>query len=314
MLQSPFDIAEDRDAVAELLRGRRHDGHEPPVPATLSDAALERELDLLTSRRSFGTVTRNGRQALGVACWTHLAWDSEQIGMSAARVDLLVSGGGYQEALERKVSLLRNVVEECRLQGVRYLTARVSANDLSTVHALGRSGFELMDGILTFSLSLRDARPAPSRGGFDVRLFQPGDLDQILAIARSAYTCDRFHADRALAGGAADRLYAEWVRRSCSGEEADAVVVAARKDRVLGYVTCKVTPPVGSIVLVATAEEARGQGVARAALEGAFDWFRAQAVETVEVGTQMQNMSACRLYEQNGFRMSRMGLTYRRLL
>jgi dTDP-4-amino-4,6-dideoxy-D-galactose acyltransferase len=322
MLQVPFDIAEDRESVADLLRNRCADGHEPPLVCAVSDASLEREIGLLSSDRSFGTVIRNGREALGVACWTHLEWDSEQLGMPAARVDLLVSAGGYQEALERKTSLLRTAVEECRLRGVRYLTARVSAADLSTVHALARSGFDLVDGILTFSMTLGQAGPRTARGDLELRPFEPGDLEQILAIARDAYTCDRFHADRSLPEGIADRLYAAWVRRCCSGEEADAVVVAARNGRVLAYVTCKIvpssgregTPRAGSIGLVATAGEARGQGIARAALDGALDWFRTQNVHTVEVGTQMQNMPACRLYEQNGFRMSRMGLTYRRLL
>ncbi len=308
--------------VADLLRTRQQDGHEPPLVQVTPQESLERELKVLTSRQSFVSVTRASDRVLGVASWTPLAWDSEQLGMPAARVDLLVSSGGYLEALERKSALLRTITDECRMRGIRYLTARVPASDLSGINALGRGGFELVDGILTFSKRVEDAAPPPASNGFEVRPFESRDLEQLLSIARSAYTCDRFHADRTLAPGVADRLYSAWVARSCRGEEADAVIVAAKHGRVMGYVTCKLSfdsgsgaaPRVGTVVLVATADHARGQGVGSATLRGAMDWFRQQGVETVEVGTQMQNVAACRLYENNGFRMTRMSLTFRRLL
>lgn len=322
MAQAASDLSEDRQVIAELLRTRQDDGYEPPQVRISSEASGQRDLRLLSNRDSSVSVTRTGNTIAGLVCWTHLRWDSEQLGMPVAKLDLLVSTGGYQEAFERKSALLRMAAEECRIRGVRYLTARVGAADLSTIHALGRAGFDMIDGILTFSMKLEDAVRRPVANGIEVRLFQPRDLDQVLAIAQSAYTCDRFHVDRVLAPGVADRLYAAWVRRSCSGEEADAVVVAAKQGRVLSYVACKLTgesaasgePSAGIIILVATAERARGQGVGSAAVQGALDWFREQGAQTAEVGTQMQNVAACRLYEQCGFRMSRMSLTFRRLL
>ncbi len=322
MPRAQFDLSKDRQSIADLLRTRQEDGYEPPPLRVTSDAALERELELLGSEESFGAVTRQGSQILGLASWRWLAFDSEQLGISAARLDLLVSAGGYADALERKAALLGIVTEECRLRGVRYLTARVAAGELSTIHALGRCGFDILDGIVTFSIRLHHAERRPAANGLEVRLYQEGDLEQLLEIARSSYTCDRFHIDRALPPGAADRLYAAWVTRSCTGKEADAVIVTTLGGRVAGYVTCKLArdpgqngkPPSGVIGLVATAEHARGQGVASATLQGTFDWFRQQEVDTVEVGTQMQNAGACRLYGQCGFRMVRMSLTYRRLL
>lgn len=322
MLQTMFELSQDLELASELLRGREEDGYNPPRPRKTSEAQLEQELRLMANSDSFTTITRSAQEVLGCACWRHLAWDSGQLGMPAARLDLLVSAGGFEEAIERKVALLKTVAKECRARGVHYLTARVGASDLSTIRALERESFELLDGLLTFSLKLREAVPRPVSSDLEIRLYRPPDLDVLLAIARSAYSCDRFHADRALAPGVADRLYDAWVRSSCSGEAADAVMVTTRQGRVLGYVTCKVGrdsdggagAPAGTIGLVATAEEARGSGIGSATLEGSFGWFRQQGVEVVEVGTQMQNVGACRLYEQAGFRMARMNLTYRRLL
>ena len=320
MLHTIFELSEDLELTTELLRRREEDGFNPPRPRQISKAQLEQELKLLANSDSFTTITRNSQGMLGCANWSRLAWDSGQLGMPAARVELLVSTGSFEEAFERKSALLKAVVEECRAQGVRYLTARVGASDLSTIRALTNASFDLLDGLLTFSLKLREAVPRPAKTGLEIRLYRPPDLDALLEITRSAYTCDRFHVDRALAPGVADRLYENWVRRSCSGQEADAVMVASGQDKVLAFATCKLRrdsdarASTGTIGLVATAEEARGLGIGSATLEAALDWFRQQSVEVVEVGTQMQNIGACRLYEQAGFRMARVSLTFRRLL
>jgi len=322
VLQTMFDLSQDLELATDLLRRREEDGYNPPRPRLRSEAQLEQELRLLANSDSFTTITRNSQGMLGCACWRHLAWDSRQLGMPAARIDLLVSAGDFEEAIERKSALLNTVAEECRAQGVRYLTARVGASDHSTIRALTKESFDLLDGLLTFSLKLCEAVPRPVNRDLEIRLCRPPDLDELLAITRSAYTCDRFHVDRALAPGVADRLYEAWVRRSCSGQEADAVMVSTRQGKVLAFATCKLGrdsdagagASTGTIGLVATAEEARGLGIGSATLEGALDWFRQQGVEVVEVGTQMQNVGACRLYEQAGFRMARMSLTFRRLL
>lgn len=321
MPQAMIGLSRDLELASELLRRRRDDGYNPPLPRQASETLVERELKLLRDCDSLTTVTRDSRY-VGFTCWTHLAWDSDQLGLPVARLDLLVSEGGYEDSVDCKCSLLKTVAEECRARGMRYLTARVSASDLSTIHALQREAFELLDGLLTFSLKVRDIVPRPANGDIEVRLFRPPDLDQILAIGKSAYTCDRFHVDRALKPGTADRLYETWLRRSCNGQAADAVIVAAKGAEVLSYVTCRLgrnseeaqDVAIGVIPLVATAAGARGCGIGRAALDGALDWFRLHGAEVVEVGTQMQNVGACRLYEQAGFRMARMNLTFRRLL
>jgi len=66
--------------------------------------------------------------------------------------------------------------------------------------------------------------------------------------------------------------------------------------------------------MVATAENARGQGVASLATLGALRWFREKGVRIVEVGTQLRNLAAGRLYEKCGFRLCGASLTFRKLV
>jgi ribosomal protein S18 acetylase RimI-like enzyme len=258
--------------------------------------------------------------AQGLAVWTSLAWDSQQLGVGAGCVDYLIAPGDYQNQYAIKEVLLRMVLKTCADQGIQYFTARVHASDLSTIHLLEQYGFITVDGILTFSLDITDAHWPSPPAGLEIRLARPEDIEQIKAIARSSYVYDRFHSDPCIPKAVADELHAVWLENSCLGKAADAVVVAAENGRILGYVTCKVDRQtteylgltIGTIVLVATAADARGRGVARALTYGALDWFRDQGVHIVEVGTQLRNISASRLYESCGFRLVASSLSLRR--
>ncbi|HEC35627.1 MAG TPA: GNAT family N-acetyltransferase [Anaerolineae bacterium] len=274
--------------------------------------------------------------AQGLAIWARLDWDSQQLGVGAGRLDYLIASGDYEEQYATKEALLAAVLQACGQQGIQHLSARVHASDLSTIHLLERHGFITVDGILTFSFDLSPQRREDTRKeiedpscpgafvvpekDFEIRLSRPEDIEQIKAIARSSYVYDRFHSDPRIPKAVADELHAVWLENSCRGKAADAVVVAAEKGRILGFVTCKIDRQttrylgltIGTIVLVATAADARGRGVARATTYGALDWFRDQGVDIVEVGTQLRNIPASRLYEACGFRLVASSLSLRK--
>lgn len=268
------------------------------------------------------SVARSGDSISGSACWSFLPWDTEQLGVSTARLEWLVSAGGYDEARQEKAELLRATLAQCRSEGIRYLIARMHAADLTSIHALEQNGFELIDGIQTFSRRLDRTAEWRVEGGYRIRRYEPQDLEEILAIARSSYVFDRFHMDAFLSREAADAVNERWVENSCLGRAADAVIVALEGSLPVGYVTAKIDSEAGqelgvrfgTIGMVATAPALRGRGVARAATCGALQWFAQQGVDVVEVGTQLCNIAAGRLYEQCGFRLAANSLTFRKLL
>jgi dTDP-4-amino-4,6-dideoxy-D-galactose acyltransferase len=249
---------------------------------------------------------------VGIGCWRYLPWDSAEFGFPAGRVELLLG--------EEKDGLRDAIEHSAQSQGICHLTARLDAGDLETIQVLERAGYELIDGILTF------ARPASGSDRLApdsrVRPFQHSDLTEVLRIARTAYSLDRFHADTALTHDVADRVNESWVRNSCKGIGADVVLVASTGAAVMGYVTCRIdaeTLPVlgtsfGSIVMVATAAETRRRGIAQALTMGALAWFHERGVQMVEVGTQLRNLPASRLYERCGFHLSGSALTLRKIL
>jgi ribosomal protein S18 acetylase RimI-like enzyme len=326
MLISPFDPGQQPEAVRALLCGRLRLIREPYfgiiAPEAFDRFDFSRDMETLAKAgpRVAAIVTGSTIEAIG--CWTPLAWDSGQFGFPAARVDVLVAAGDYGGALQHKRQLLEALLDGCRRAGIRHLVGRVDCGDFSSIHALECAGFELIDGIQTLALRLPCPLPEVRAEALEVRLFRDEDLEQVLTIARSSYIFDRFHADSAISPETADAVNEAWVRDSCAGKAAEAVLVAAQGDTVLGYVSCKIdgqTEPalgvlLGTIVMVATSQQARARGVARATTFAALEWFAAQGVGIVEVGTQLRNIPAGRLYESCGFRLVRSSLTLRKLL
>jgi RimJ/RimL family protein N-acetyltransferase len=250
---------------------------------------------------------------LGAAVWHSLEWDTEQFGIPAARLELLDACGSYAGARAEKQRLMASVLTQCREAGIRHLCARVDTGNFTTIHVLEEAGFELIDGIQTFLLLLGENHAAAPSG---TRLFEPGDLPEVLEIGRTAFIFDRFHADQALSPAVADLVNENWTRNCCLGTAADAVVVAEEDGRVASYVTCQADRKTGRgiIILVATAEWARGRGAAHRASSAAIHWFTDQGLKAVEVGTQLRNIPAARLYESLGFRLTRTSFTFRKVL
>ncbi len=287
--------------------------------AAFRDWRVRRILDQPHSRtlaaRSAGTIVAS-------ACWSFLTWDTQELGLPCGRLEWLAAAGPYSAARGRKEQLVRGVLEQCREGGIHYLISRLHSADLSGIHALEANGFELIDGIQTFSRALKAGQARPPDPAGRVRLYQPQDRQRILAIARASYIFDRFHNDPHIPRQAADSVNEHWVENCCLGSAADAVLVALDGDIPVGYVTCKLDRDAagwlrilfGTIGMVATDPRLRGRGIARAATYAALDWFAQQGVAIVEVGTQLSNIPAGRLYELCGFRLAASTLTFRKLL
>jgi ribosomal protein S18 acetylase RimI-like enzyme len=257
-------------------------------------------------------ASRSGERVVGLAAWTSLRWDSVQFGFPAARLEFLAG--------EDREALLEECLEQARSRGVRHLVTRFPAGDVEAVRLLTQAGFEFLDGIQT--LSRRAAVAEPRAAGMEIRPFRPADLPQVLEIAQGSYVFDRFHADRALGACTADRINEAWVRSCCDGRAADLVLIAANGERILGYVASRMDrrsrPFLGiglaTIVMVATSVHARRRGVARALTEASLACLARRGADLVEVGTQLANTPAVRLYEACGFRQVRCSLTLRKLL
>ena len=263
-----------------------------------------------------GVVALEGGVIVGLGLWHTLPWDSRILGYPCARIWGLHAPGGAV-ALE----LLRTMEQEQHRLGIRHCSIRLPAQELHLIQVCEEHEFILVDGLLTFIHygNIRAASKATTSPDITVALAQEADVDQVVNIAKRSFLYDRFHADPAITAEVADRLHAEWARESCFGNAADAVSVARHDWQVIGFMTCRLDnkarsifgQPIGTIVLVATAAHARGRGVARCLTEAAVEWCNSQGAMLVQVGTQLSNVPASRLYLSCGFDLVASSLSMR---
>lgn len=234
-----------------------------------------------------------------------LSWDSSMLGLSCGRID-------FASALDTNSAheLAQSAAKIANAQDIRHLSARFDIRDSNLIEAFQANGFVKVDSISTYTLQVNEDTRTSSQD--TVRIAQPIDAEQVAEISRVAFTVDRFHSDPLISKELADNLHAEWGRNSVLGKAADVVIVAFDREKVLSFVTCKINQDLynltgyklGTIVLVATAPEAQGQGLGKATVKGALNWFAEQGCHCVEVGTQSSNTGAKKLYESLGFRPS----------
>ena len=262
-----------------------------------------------------------GSDICAVALLHPLPWDSSVLGVSAGRIDL-VAAGDYDERCGALSAVLQPALGAAKAAGIRHVSIRLDAGDDAGIHALERQGFLNVDALLTFGLWL-DAAKAESAGpDICVRPVSAAETQDVGEIAAEALRDGRFHTDPDISTEAGRRAYRSWALACCEGTAADAVLVATGPEGVRGFVACRIQSDTavhlqrqaGTIVLVATAPVARGLGVGAALIAAASAWFAERDVVAVEVGTQLRNVPAARLYERCGFRMVGGALSFRAMI
>ena len=245
-----------------------------------------------------------------------LEWDSHVLGLSAARLELL---GAADRPATAMAALVDAAVAGARHLGIDHLSARVDAADDAAIQTLEGQGFLNVDALLTFNASPADLVRGVTRSNVQVRAASADDATEVAAIAEAAFQHGRFHSDPMITSARAADVYRRWATACCEGSAADGVLVAEAGGAVAGFVACRMLPDTavhldratGTIPLIATAQQSQGQGIGAALIGAAAAWFGSQQASAVEIGTQLRNVPAARLYERCGFRLVGGSLSFR---
>ncbi len=245
----------------------------------------------------------------GFATLSVQKWDEKIFGVKIAAVPHLISIGD-SPVRDRVLALLMGmIIKECAQENIKLVSARINSGDLLAVHALEKSGFLLMDTIVTKYTETKKWKNTNTDPSYRIRESEAKDIADIKELARLGFQdyVDRFHQDPNLNNRDADNLYAEWAANSCQGY-ADAVYVAEDNAQLVGFATCKLYKDVekysglriGEIVLIATAPDSRGKGVFGHLIENCMSWFLGQA-DFVIYKTQINNLPVQKALQKYGF-------------
>jgi GNAT superfamily N-acetyltransferase len=289
--------------------------------------ALSRLRATLERPNLWTAVARSDKgDVVALSTMESLCWDSRMLRRSAARVHFVATGeyGMRRQACE---ALLEAVSSEARRREYQHLSVRADAGDDATIHALEESGWLSVDALLTFESEAGNLIGGAIGGtpamDFVLREACTNDTPAIESIAAESFVAGRFHSDPSIPPEVAASIYREWAGACCRGDEADSVMVAVtRTGDVVGFVAWRMIPDTGvhlrrltaSVVLIATTAAARGCGLGGALMMAAVSGAARRSAVTMQVGTQIRNTAAARLYEHCGFRLVAGSQSFRAML
>lgn len=229
--------------------------------------------------------------------WTLLQWDSDHLGFPVAKIN---------DPNLDDLSLRRNL-GSVRREGIRLVYWPVSGEREVSPSLLQEFSGSLVDRRVTFGRELKaeEITPPPALPAIGEYPRVP-PTRQLLELAVAAGVHSRFAVDRRFPRDKFVQLYESWMRNSTLGEMADCVLGVFESgpySKCFGMVTLSISGSEGCIGLIAVQDKARGQGVGSALMDAAHRRMLEKEVRFAVVVTQQANHPACRLYEQNGYRI-----------
>jgi dTDP-4-amino-4,6-dideoxy-D-galactose acyltransferase len=213
-----------------------------------------------------------------------------------------VGGSGSSKVLDRRV---KKLIKELITSEVEYASYRVQANNVPVIHALERSGFILVDGLISLSIDTSSITPEVAP---EIREAHKNDLAQLRKLTSGLYSFSRIDNDPLIPKDPASKFYVKWIENSVLGKVADSVLVWLEHGKIAGYITLQKK---GQIPLIGVSKKFQGKGIAKKLLSASFRRFKEWGVREVIIETQMDNIPALRAYQSVGFKISDSHLTFR---
>jgi len=232
--------------------------------------------------------------------WKLSKFDTEILGYKVAKIINIKNNGD-------DVSILRNIHalnKNLKKSNIKYATYRVNANNYPVIHALEKSGYILVDGLITLETITNLGKHSTDS---HIRIATKDDLTSLLEIAGNVFNVSRYYHDPVIPKDKANTIYKEWVKNTLLGKFGDMTLVWEEK-KVLGLITLDKK---GQIPLVGVSKDARGKGIGRELIESALNKFGDWGIKKIIVETQMTNIPALSLYQSCGFIIVDSHLTFR---
>ncbi len=224
----------------------------------------------------------------------HRPWDTRHFGYPVARIN---DSDLEPEELE---GLLQQA-QDLGYQLVYWASEREHVQDIT---CLSRYQGKLVDRKTTYSKSLTTTCSQLNPENYCFVEWDPEEYSsELIELGVAAGLWSRFGMDPRIPREKFRSLYEIWMQRSIARELSDMVLVVQERGSIepLGMVTISLKAGIGQIGLIAVSEKYRGRGIGRMLINAADQWMLEHGARTAQVVTQLQNVAACRLYEQAGY-------------
>lgn len=227
----------------------------------------------------------------------NLVWDTEFFSVAIGRI---------------KTSLLDDetvvaVLDDAREGGLRCLYFEADPDDRTTMLAVEKNGFHLVDIRVVLEYSFGNMPMGSMETSIPSELIITeaieSDMPRLEEIAVMIGNFSRYAFDDNFGMDEIERLYKVWIHNSMHGM-ADVVLVARwahENSDAVGLITCLTQGEFGVIDLLGVHDAHHRKRIGSGLVQSALDWAVNQNIGSMQVVTQGRNVPAQRLYQRMGF-------------
>ncbi len=135
------------------------------------------------------------------------------------------------------------------------------------------------------------------------------DFELLKKLALQSGEFSRFAKDPRFVNNEYEKLYTEWITKSCNNVKTD-VYVYCQESKICGFVTLEKESDCFSIGLLAVDNSQRGKGIGKALVDRCVLEAQKNRQNRIVVKTQGENIAAILLYQKKGFEIIKTSNVY----
>lgn len=221
-----------------------------------------------------------------------LEWDTNYFGCESSRVDVV------DELTTSDIQEIKELIKSDEFITLTNLKGMVGNNKLITQ--------ELGAYLVDINVQLSNIKVSSSRVQKSefVRIQNNYEAnEEIVELVKQAFTSSRFYNDVAIRREKSSGIYTNWIKNAFNKEE-KYFCVFEQEQGIEGFILFSIANQgVVTIELIAVNDRCRKSGIGTRLINGLYHYCVEHRYETVNVGTQVENINALNFYTKNELRI-----------
>lgn len=186
-------------------------------------------------------------------------------------------------------------------EGVALLTGRISSTRTQDIDLLQRVGFHVVE--TTFSPVFSGDPSDTCDSEFAVRASTGDELEEIMGVAREAFTVSRFHNDPRIPNEMANLRFENWVKNAACSDSQELLSIVNTSNELVAFFIAETSNGEAYWHLTAIAKAFRGRGLATDVWQSVMRAQSELGVKSFRTTISGANMPVVNLYPRLGFRL-----------
>jgi hypothetical protein len=276
-------------------------------------------LRIARNRRNFFIIAHDKGIIRGFIIIAYAGWDSHIFSFKMAKLkNIIAATEKIEEDIKIKEHLVETAVNICRKRDIRHLATRVNADEFSSIFALEKRGFILVDSMATYVFNKQKRDTPVFKNLFKVRSFKLSDLKELMPLAGVSFLKNRFYNDLHLKHKAS-WAYQQWIKHFCLSNTKGSLIAEDRHGAPIGFLVYELNKKLAQhtqcriighgLAAVKPTHKGAFLGLVEATIKRTRQYY-----DYAEFDAQTYNHEAVRIYNRFNFKLVKTRHTFHKWL